>query len=144
MCYQSAPKILEAQECEDALLCRVSFNWIVIPVCQLQTRFLGGSLHNFVEKVYFFMHYIIYILLILSFMKPPPIYLFSPWSYLKSTYTTEWLIFLVIYVFCFTNLFLALWFIGFHRLKINVKSILCINFLWVYCKLFCNRLTDVV
>lgn len=60
-------------------------------------------------------------------------------SYLKSTYTTEWLIFLVIHVFCFTNLFTDLWLIDFHSLKINVKSIPCINLLWFYCKLFCNR-----
>ena len=69
-------------------------------------------------------------------------HIFSPWSYLKSTYATEWLIFLVIYIFCFTSLFTDLWFIDFHSLKINVKPILCINLLWFHCKLFCNTLFD--
>lgn len=108
---------------------------------KLWTRFLGGFLHNFVEISYFFVHYVIFMLLILNSMMSPHIY-FRPCSYLKSTYTTQWLIFFVIYVFSFTNLLTDLWFTDFHSLKINAKSILCINLLWFYYKLFCNRLFD--
>lgn len=73
-CYRSAPKFFGSTRMWRCFPCRVSFNWIVMSVCQNdEPDSWVVFLHNFVEIAYFFVHYF-YTLLILPFMRPPPIY----------------------------------------------------------------------